>query len=106
MEDKTKIKEPKIGDEIYVPSSYHVYHGEDDFEGGLAIINNIEFNKDLPKDHINYIMVGVESDPSTLYNYKILMEQQSELKNKYKNKVAHPNPDLRSEFNQPNADWK
>jgi len=103
---KNKIKEPKIGDKIYVPSSYYVYRGEDDFEGGLAIINKIEISKHLPKDHCNSIMVGIEGKHSTMYNYQYLLEQQDELEKEYKGQVAHANPDLRSEFNQPNADWR
>jgi len=102
---KDKIKVPKIGDKIYVPSSYYVYRGEDDFEGGLAIIDEIEFSDDLPKDHINYIMVGIDSRKGTMYNYKILLENQTELKKEYKDMIAHSSPDLRPEFNQHNADW-
>ncbi len=101
-----KIKEPKIGDKIYVSSSYYVYRGEDDFEGGLATIDKIEFNKNLPKDHCNYIMIGIKERSSTMYNYKMLIKEQNELEKEYKGKIAHPNPDLRVEFNQPNADWK
>lgn len=103
---KNKIKDPQKGDTIYVPSSYYVYRGEDDFEGGLATIDKIEFNKNLPKDHCNYTMVGIVGRPSTMYNYKSLLEQQEELKKEYGEQVAHPNPDLRVEFNQPNADWR
>jgi hypothetical protein len=102
---KTNIKAPKIGDKIYVPSSYYVYRGEDDFEGGLATIDKIDIRKNLPKTHCNYIMVGIEGRPSTLYNYKSLMEEQEELKTTYEGKTAHANPDLRPEFNQPDADW-
>ena len=99
------MKEPKIGDKIYVPSSYHVYRGEDDFEGGLATISKIEYSDNLPKTHINYIMVAIEEQPSAKYNYKILIKKQSELKKRYKDEVAHPTPDLRPQFNQPDADW-
>lgn len=102
---KSTIKKPKIGDEIYVPSSYYVYRGEDDFEGGLAIINNIEFSKHLPEEHFNYIMIGIEGR-TTMYNYKSLLEKQAQLKKEFKNSVAHSNPDLRPEFNQPDGDWK
>lgn len=106
MKDKTKIKEPKIGDKIYVPSSYYVCRGEDDFEGGLATINKVEHSKHLPKDHFNYTMVGIEGRPSTMYNYRVLAEEQDELKKEYAGKVAHSSPDFDPEFNQPDADWK
>lgn len=106
MKDKTKIKAPQIGDKIYVPSSYYVYRGEDDFEGGLATINKVEVSKHLPKDNSNYWMVGIEGIPSTMYNYRVLVEEQDELKKEYAGKVAHSSPDLRPEFNKPNADWR
>lgn len=101
------IKKPKIGDKIYVDASYHVYRGEDDFEGGLATINRIDISKSLPKDHINSIFIGIEErNPAHSYNYKMLMEEQDELKERYQKQVAHPNPDLRPEFNQPDSDWR
>jgi hypothetical protein len=66
---KTKQnKEPKIGDKIYVPSAYHVYRGEDDFAGGLATINKVERSNHLPKNHINYFMVGIEGESGWLHN--------------------------------------
>jgi len=105
MKDKNKNGQPEIGNKIYVPSSYYVYHGEDDFEGGLAIINKVEYSDHLPKDHCNYTMVGIEGRPTTMYNYKVLLEEQAKLKKRFGNKLAHPDPDLRPEFNQPNADW-
>ena len=97
---------PKKGDPIYVPSAYHVYRGIDDFEGGLAVIDRVEFNDRLPQDHVNYCMIGIESNPGTMYNYRILSEKQESLKEQYGDNIAHANPDLRPEFNQPNADWK
>lgn len=106
MKDKTKIKAPQIGDKIYVPSSYYVYRGGGDFEGGLATINKVEANKHLSEDHINYWMVGIEGRPSTMYNWRVLAEEQDELKKEYADKVAYSSPDLRPEFNQPNADWR
>lgn len=101
-----EFKEPKIGDKIYVPSSYYVYRGEDDFEGGLATISSIDKSKHLPPDHFNYLMVGIKERPNTGYNYKVLLEKQEVLAKEYGDQVAHPDPDLSSEFNQPNADWK
>lgn len=48
---KTK---PKIGQKLYIPSAYYVYRGKDDFEGGLAIIDRIEYSDTLPEGHMNY----------------------------------------------------
>ena len=99
------MKSPKVGDKIYVPCSYYVYRGEDDFQGGLATINKIEYSKHLPKDHFNYTMVGIEERCSTMYNYKCLLENQKELKKEYEGITAKPTPDYSIEFNQVNADW-
>ena len=99
-------KEPKIGDKIYVPSAMYVYRGEDDFQGGKATINKVEKSKHLPKEHFNYLFVGIKERPGTMYNYKSLMEEQKELKKEYGDMRAHPDPDHSPEFNQPNADWR
>lgn len=101
-----EYKQPAEGDVIYVPSALYVYRGQDDFAGGKATINKIEYSKHLPSDHFNYIMVGIKERPGTMYNYKNLMEQQEELKKAYGEQIAHPDPDNDPEFNQPEADWK
>ncbi len=86
---------PKIGDKLYVPSAYHISRGEDDIDGGLATISKVEISKHLPKNHINSIMVKFEElDKATSYNYRILLEQQKELKEEYGDQVAKPNPDI------------
>ena len=97
---------PKVGDKIYVPTSLYVYHGEDDFAGGIATINKVELSKTLPPDHYNYTMVGIEERPGTLYNWLPLQEKQEELKERYGDQIAHPDPDDRPEFNDDEADWK
>ena len=96
---------PQSGQEIYIYSSYYVYRGEDDFNGGKAIIDKVFFNENLPKNHVNYCMISIVGKPCTKYNYKDLMSQQKLLKKEFKEQIAHPNPDYREEFNQPNADW-
>ncbi|MCK9543452.1 MAG: hypothetical protein M0R03_15635 [Novosphingobium sp.] len=37
-----QLQMPKVGDEIYVGSSYYIDHGEDDFDGGLCKIIKVE----------------------------------------------------------------
>ena len=107
MKDNQEIKEPKIGDKIFIPSALYVYRGEDDIDGGLATINLVKPSDHLPKDHFNYWMVGFEeTGPGRYYNWRNLMQEQAELEIKYVGKKAQPNPDLRPEFNQPDADWK
>ena len=100
------MDKPIIGKKILVPSSYYVYRGEDDFKGGVATIDSIKYDKNLPEDHINHIMVGIKERPNTMYNYKVLMEKQDELFEQFGQAVAHPDPDMREEFNDPEGDWK
>jgi len=88
------MKKPKIGDTIYVNSSFYISHGSDDFCGGKCTINRIEYNEKLGKDHCNYCMVGIKERPGTMYNYKSLLDQQKELKKQFGNNVGHPDPDI------------
>lgn len=98
--------EPKIGDKIYVPTSFYLSHGEDDFVGGLATIKNIEKSKSLPKDHFNYLFVTIEERKGSSYNYKCLMEDQDKLKKEFGDQKAYPDPDYSPEFNNDIDDWK
>lgn len=93
------MKLPKIGEKIYVPASLYLSHGHDDFEGGIATISEIHTSDHLPPDHINYYMVTVEERPDTSYNWRILLENQDKLKERFKDQIAHPDPDDRLEFN-------
>jgi hypothetical protein len=98
-------REPKINEQIYVPTALYVYNGADDFIGGLATISDIKYNNDLPKDHFNYCFIAIKERPGKLLNWNHLLEKQKELKKKFKNKIAHPEPDLRPEFNDENEGW-
>ena len=98
-----KIKKPKIGDKIYVHSSFYISHGSDDFVGGLCTIDGIEYSKTLPEDHCNYCMVRIKERPSmvrikerpsTAYNYLYLLEEQEELKEQFGDQVGYPDTDI------------
>jgi len=100
-------KEPKVGQKIYVPTSLHVYRGEDDFAGGIATISEIEYSANLPKDHYNYTFVGIEEQKGSMYNWKNLLKDQKKLKKEFGKQIAHPDPDYDDDVNcHPNADWK
>jgi len=94
------IPEPVVKQEIYVPTSLYLSHGEDDFVGGLAIISKVQKNEKFGKEHPNYILVEVEEDPGTLYNWTWLLEKQESLKREFGNKRAFKDPDYRPEFNR------
>lgn len=102
MKELTGQKEiilPKVGSKLYVQTSLYIGHGQDDFEGGLATIEEIEEDPNLPKDHYNYYMVRLKERPGWCYNLRYLLEEQKKLKKEYKGKIAHPDPDDRMEFN-------
>lgn len=84
---------PKIGDIIYVDSHLYIDHGEDDCIGGKATISAVTISKRLPLEHINSIMVQIEEHPGTEYNWKILMEDQENLKKRFGNRWAYPDPE-------------
>ena len=89
---------PKVGDKIYVPSSIYVYRGADDFAGGIATVSKVETSK-------GRCFVTVKESPGSSYNWEHLEKQQVELKEMYGEEIAHPDPDLRPEFNDSEADW-
>ncbi len=93
------IRKPEIGEKIYVPSAYYAYRGRDDFDGGLATIDGIEYSDHLPEDHANYVMVSIKERKGVMSNWKILLEKQDQLKKDYKGKAAQRNPDNRPQFN-------
>lgn len=85
---------PKIGDKLYISSSYYISHGEDDVDGGLATIKSIKISDHLPADDNNSIFVTFEEIPGVEYNYKLLLEKQDKLSKEYADKIAKPNPDI------------
>jgi hypothetical protein len=87
---------PKPGDVIYVDSDLYVWHGADDFRGGKATVSAVhtEVTSSDPSPFIE-----VSENPGTLYNWALLAPKQSELEARYGDAWAHPDPDLRPEFN-------
>ena len=94
------MKQPKIGQKIYVNSSLYVYRGSEDFAGGVATIAKINKSDHLPEDHYNYLMISIEERPGTSYNWQHLLEQQDKLKKEYGDQIAHPDPDMHPSVNQ------
>lgn len=89
---------PRVGDRVYVRSSYYIDRGEDDVEGGLATVaevrDGISAGKPTP-------FVVLKEVPGTAYNWTILLEQQADLRKQYKGRKAHRSPDPRPEFQSP-----
>lgn len=80
----------KVGDDIYVPTSFYISHGEDDFVGGLCKIKSIV---DDGKDGINSIMITIEERPGCNYNYKSLLEDQEKLQKEFGTSRGYQDPD-------------
>ena len=70
---KKAKKKFKVGDDIYVPTSLYLSHGEDDFHGGLCKIIGIG------EEH-GWKWVRVKERPTTKYGYDGLIEEQKKLK--------------------------
>ncbi len=90
---------PKIGDIIYIDSALYLGHGVDDFEGGLSEIAYIKRRRGPDKQwEIKY---KIEIEPSTTYycSLKSFFDGQDELRKKFGDKHAHPNPDIDPRFN-------
>jgi hypothetical protein len=94
MKEKNKVPEtipPKVGDKIYVGSSYYIDHGEDDFDGGICTIKKVINPGFKGKGSINVI---VEENPTSEHNYEYLLEHQDEWKLRYGKRVGKMNPDF------------
>lgn len=90
-----KIDAPIVGDKIYIPSALHVSHGEDDIQGGLATVTDVEFHGS--QNHKAFVTTNVGS---TAYNWQFLREKQDALKAEFGDALAKETPDYRSEFNK------
>jgi hypothetical protein len=88
---------PKVGDMIYVPSDLYLSHGVDDFQGGKAEV--VEVREEISAG-LKQPFVRVRENPDTLYNWIHLFKQQEDLKKKFGDQKAHPDPDYRPEFNE------
>lgn len=91
---KNKVKVPKEGDIIYVPSAMFISRGYDDRVGGKATISCVKVDNDFSLDHPNAIFINVKEFPLVSYNYRNLLEQQEKLKDKFGDNYAYPDPDI------------
>jgi hypothetical protein len=97
---KTRIKAgkpwiPAVGDVIYVRTSLYIDHGEDDVEGGLALVT---VSKPEPTHkHPNggvYHLIETAQHPRNGYYWNTLQGDQKELMKRFKDRVAYPDPEL------------
>lgn len=93
------MKVPKIGDIIYVGSRFYLSHGRDDFVGGKATLTKVE--EGMSQGQM-VPWVSIKESPTRSYNWEILAQEQEALKEEFGDQWAHPDPDMRPEFND---DW-
>jgi hypothetical protein len=89
---------PKPGDVIYVDSDLYVWHGADDFRGGKATVSAVQTQG-------TSVVVEVAENPGTMYTWALLGPRQAELQARFGDSWAHPDPDLRPEYNDDRDGW-
>jgi hypothetical protein len=87
--------QPRVGDDVYIPSSRYLSHGRDDFAGGLCRIVKVV-------DEGHGLFVEVEEHPGSQYGWAYLQEHQDVWHERFGDRRGRPDPDLRPEFNE---DW-
>ena len=83
---------PRVGDWIWVPSSFFMSHGRDDFAGGRAQVSSIT-------NDTRGVSLTIAERPGATYYWANLGPRQSELRQEFGDTKAHLDPDLRDEFN-------
>jgi hypothetical protein len=89
---------PRVGQWIYVPGSYYLSHGQDDFDGGRCKIAKV-IAANL-NGSFGYT-VEIEEQPGVGYNWSGYLEpQQEKLRARFGEQRGQSNPDRRPEFNK------
>jgi hypothetical protein len=95
--DECELPELRAGDVIYVGSAFHLTHGRDDFQGGLAEV--IAYTTELvASTQVPYVRVAQR--PGTWYGWLGLAPKQKELRARFGKNWSHPDPDDRPKFNR------
>lgn len=81
---------PKIGEDIYIGSSWYLSHGIDDFRGGKCRVSCIKIETSAGRPTW---FVGVEENPSSRYNWETLRKEQAKLKKEFGEERGRPEPD-------------
>ncbi len=96
MSDET-LHAPQPGDEIYVDTDLFVSHGVDDFRGGRAAVRQVRIDtiggRGVP-------FIEIVENPGVFYNWELLAGKQAELAAHFGDARAHPDPDMRPQFNE------
>jgi hypothetical protein len=82
---------PEIGDYIYVETSMYIDHGEDDVVGGLAQVTEVV--PSMSGGNPNCLFVSFAQYPGSRNWSQWLVNKQAELKKRFGNEFAYPDPD-------------
>ncbi len=95
-------REPKIGEDVYLPTSLYLSRGRDDFIGGLCQISRIidRRNDDSEILDINRFMVETVERPYHQYNWYFLIKDEKKNIERYGDKRGRPDPDYDPRFNE------
>ena len=96
-------REPRVGEDVCVPSALHLSHGEDDFAGGLCQIAAVNRYENVHP--ANELFVSVVENPGTEYSWLNLMREEPHNLARYGDRRGRPDPDHRPEFNQGWSDF-
>jgi hypothetical protein len=88
---------PKPGDVVYVDTDLYLSHGADDFRGGKATVAAVRPGTSKGGE---VPFIEVEQNPGCFYNWEVLAAKQDALAAEFGDTWAHPDPDLRPEFNE------
>lgn len=91
-------RDPRAGDEIYLPSALYLGHGRDDRIGGLAEVDEVTTGMSAGQPAL---FVRCKEHPTCRYNWAGLKPVQKELRERFGDQRSHPDPDMRPEFNEP-----
>ncbi len=96
MSDDTLQAAPQAGDIVYVDTELYLWHGVDDFRGGRARVTAVKLETSRGR---SVPFIEVAENPGTSYNWEHLAGKQAALAAEFRDAWAHPDPDLRPEFN-------
>lgn len=94
MKNKVRTPVPKVGEKIYVNSSFSISEGSRDVVGGLATVTEVDRKS-------GNIFISVKEHPNRDYNWEFLADEQTKLRKEFGRKMAYPDPDIDTPWIEP-----
>lgn len=89
---KKELKAPKVGQDIYVESSFHISNGSADVRGGLARVTKVTTETSGGEP---CLFVEIAEHPGRSCNWsQHLSKIQAKLKKQFGTERARPDPDI------------